>query len=88
MIYTIKNIADFCNVDYGFINRIIDSNELRPKIICGNANEKKGYSFYQLFIIQAFLEQISQKNLYFDFENEEISIIYESKINNYELPII
>ena len=88
MIYTINNIADFCNVDYGFINRIIDSNELRPKIICGNANEKKGYSFYQLFIIQAFLEQISQKNLYFDFENEEISIIYESKINNYELPII
>ena len=88
MIYTIKNIADFCNVDYGFINRIIDSNELRPKIICGNANEKKGYSFYQLFIIQAFLEQLSQKNLYFDFENEEISIIYESKINNYELPII
>lgn len=88
MIYTIKNIADFCNVDYGFIKRIIDSNELRPKIICGNANEKKGYSFYQLFIIQAFLEQLSQKNLYFDFENEEISIIYESKINNYELPII
>ena len=88
MIYTINNIADFCNVDYGFINRIIDSNELRPKIICGNANEKKGYSFYQLFIIQAFLEQLSQNNLHFDFENEEISIIYESKINNYELPII
>ena len=81
MIYTIKNIADFCNVDYGFIRRIIDSNELRPKIICGNANEKKGYSFYQLFIIQAFLEQLSQKNLYFDFENEEIYIINESKIN-------
>ena len=81
MIYTIKNIADFCNVDYGFIKRIIDSNELRPKIICGNANEKKGYSFYQLFIIQSLLEQISQNNLHFDFENEEISIIYESKIN-------
>lgn len=81
MIYTINNIADFCNVDYGFIKRIIDSNELRPKIICGNANEKKGYSFYQLFIIQAFLEQLSQKNLYFDFENEEIYTINESKIN-------
>ena len=81
MIYTIKNIADFCNVDYGFIKRIIDSNELRPKIICGNANEKKGYSFYQLFIIQSLLEQLSQNNLHFDFENEEISIIYESKIN-------
>lgn len=79
MIYTIKNIADFCNVDYGFIRRIIDSNELRPKIIYGN--EKKGYSFYQLFIIQAFLEQLSQKNLHFDFENEEIYIINESKIN-------
>jgi hypothetical protein len=77
MIYTIKNIADFCNVDYGFINRIIDSNELRPKLICG----KKGYSFYQLFIIQSFLEQLSQKNLHFDFENEEVYTIYESKIN-------
>lgn len=81
MIYTIKNIADFCNVDYGFIKRIIDSNELRPKIICGNANEKKGYNFYQLFIIQSLLEQLSQNNLHFDFENEEISIIYQSKIN-------
>jgi hypothetical protein len=81
MIYTIKNIADFCDVDYGFINRIIESNELRPKLICGNANEKKGYSFYQLFIIQAFLEQLSQNNLHFDFENEEIYTINESKLN-------
>jgi hypothetical protein len=79
MIYTIKNIADFCNVDYGFIHRIIDSNELRPKLIYGN--EKKGYSFYQLFIIQSLLEQLSQNNLHFDFENEEIYTINESKIN-------
>jgi hypothetical protein len=78
MIYTIKNIAEFCDVDFGFIRRIIDSNELRPKIICGN---KKGYSFYQLFIIQSFLEQISQNNLHFDFENEEVYTIYESKLN-------
>jgi hypothetical protein len=82
MIYTIKNIADFCNVDYGFIHRIIDSNELRPKLISG----KKGYSFYQLFIIQSFLEQLSQNNLHFDFENEEIYTINESKIN-YECSI-
>jgi hypothetical protein len=80
MIYTIKNIADFCDVDYGFIKRIIDSNELRPKMIYGNAN-KKGYNFYQLFIIQSFLEQLSQKNLHFDFENEEIYTINESKLN-------
>ena len=39
--YTIKNIADFCDVDYGFIRRIIDGNELRPSAIYGNANEKK-----------------------------------------------
>ena len=82
MIYTINNIADFCNVDYGFVRRIIESNELRPKLIRGN--EKKGYSFYQLFIIQAFLEQLSQNNLHFDFENEEIYTIYESKLNYYE----
>jgi hypothetical protein len=81
MIYTIKNIADFCNVDYGFITRVIDSNELRPKLIYGKANEKKGYSFYQLFIIQSFLEQLSQNNLHFDFENEEIYTINESKLN-------
>jgi hypothetical protein len=79
MIYTIKNIAEFCDVDFGFIRRIIDSNELRPKLIYGN--EKKGYSFYQLFIIQAFLEQLSQNNLHFDFENEEVYTIYESKLN-------
>lgn len=81
MIYTIKNIAEFCDVDFGFIRRIIESNELRPKLICGNANEKKGYSFYQLFIIQSFLEQLSQNNLYFNFENKEIYIIYQSKLN-------
>ena len=79
MIYTINNIADFSNVDYGFIRRIIESNELRPKLIRGI--EKKGYSFYQLFIIESFLEQLSQNNLYFDFENEEIYTIYESKLN-------
>jgi len=81
MIYTVRNIAEFCDVDFGFIRRIIDSNELRPKLICGNANEKKGYSFYQLFIIQFFLEQLSQNNLHFDFENEEIYTIYQSKLN-------
>jgi len=77
MIYTVRNIAEFCDVDYGFIKRIIDANELRPKLIC----EKKGYNFYQLFIIQSFLEQLSQKNLHFDFENEEVYTIYQSKLN-------
>jgi hypothetical protein len=77
MIYTVRNIADFCDVDFGFIRRIIDSNELRPKLICG----KKGYTFYQLFIIQSFLEQLSQNNLYFDFENKEVYTIYQSKLN-------
>jgi hypothetical protein len=81
MIYTIKNIADFCDVDYGFIRRIIDSNELRPKLICGNANEKKGYSFYQLYIIKELIEQLIQKDIYLDFENEEIYTIYQSKLN-------
>jgi hypothetical protein len=78
MIYTVRNIAEFCDVDFGFIRRIIDSNELRPKLIYGNS---KGYSFYQLFIIQSLLEQLSQNNLHFDFENEEIYTINESKIN-------
>jgi hypothetical protein len=81
MIYTVRNIAEFCDVDYGFINRIIDSNELRPKLICGNANEKKGYSFYQLYIIKELIEQLIQKDIYLDFENEEIYTIYESKLN-------
>jgi hypothetical protein len=81
MIYTIKNIADFCDVDYGFINRIIDSNELRPKLIYGNANEKKGYTFYQLYIIKELIEQLIQKDLYLDFENEEVYTIYQSKLN-------
>jgi len=79
MIYTIKNIADFCNVDYGFIHRIIDSNELRPKLICGN--EKKGYTFYQLYIIKELIEQLIQKDIYLDFENEEVYTIYQSKLN-------
>lgn len=81
MIYTVRNIADFCDVDYGFIHRIIDSNELRPKLIYGNANEKKGYTFYQLYIIKELIEQLIQKDIYLDFENEEVFTIYESKLN-------
>jgi hypothetical protein len=81
MIYTIKNIAEFCDVDFGFIRRIIDSNELRPKLICGNANEKKGYTFYQLYIIKELIEQLIQKDIYLDFENEEVYTIYQSKLN-------
>lgn len=80
MMYTINNIADFCDVDYGFICRIIDGNELRPSAIYGNGNEKKGYSFYQLFIIQQILEQLAQKEIFFDFENEEVYIIYQSNL--------
>jgi hypothetical protein len=81
MIYTVRNIAEFCDVDFGFIRRIIDSNELRPKIICGNANEKKGYTFYQLYIIKELIEQLIQKDIYLDFENEEVYTIYQSKLN-------
>ena len=80
MMYTIKNIADFCGVDYGFIRRIIEINELRPSPIYGNANEKKGYSFYQLYLIQQLLEQLAQKEFHFDFENEEIFMIKESNL--------
>lgn len=78
--YTIKNIADFCDVDYGFIRRIIEINEIRPSTIHGNANEKKGYTFYQLYIIQQLLEQLAQKEMFFDFENEEIFMIKESNL--------
>ena len=81
MIYTVRNIAEFCDVDFGFIRRIIDSNELRPKLICGNANEKKGYTFYQLYIIKELIEQLIQKDIYLDFENEEVYTIYQSKLN-------
>jgi hypothetical protein len=81
MIYTVRNIAEFCDVDFGFIRRIIDSNELRPKLIYGNANEKKGYTFYQLYIIKELIEQLIQKDIYLDFENEEVYTIYQSKLN-------
>lgn len=80
-LFSVKNIADFCNVDFGFIRRIIEVNEIRPKEVRGNANEKKGYTFYQLYVIQLFLEQLAQKDILFDFENEEVYTVYESKIN-------
>lgn len=54
MIYTIKNIAEFCDVDFGFIRRIIESNELRPKLICGNANEKKDIAFISYLLYSLF----------------------------------
>jgi len=85
MIYTIRNIADFCDVDFGFIRRIINANELRPKKIYGNANEKLGYSFHQINILKDLLEQISQKEIHLDFDNEEVYNLYHSKMNFLEL---
>jgi len=81
MTYTIRNISDFCDVDFGFVTRIINSNELRPTKIYGNANEKKGYSFYQMFIIKQFIEQLIQKDIFFDFDKEEVFTVYESRMN-------
>lgn len=82
MTYTIKNISNFCNVDYGFIKRIIDANELRPTATCGKHNEKKGYTFYQIYIIQSMLEQLMQRPIHLDFETEEVYTVYESKLNH------
>jgi len=79
MIYTVRNIADFCDVDFGFIRRILEVNEMRPSVIYGNANEKHGYTFYQLFLLRHSIEQLIQKNVF--FENEEIFLIKESKMN-------
>lgn len=54
---------------------------MRPSAIFGNANEKQGYTFYQLFLLQQTIEQLTQKDIFFDIENEEVFMIYESKIN-------
>lgn len=80
-IFTVRNIATFCDVDFGFIRRILDSNEMRPKVIFGNRNEKKGYSFYQLFLLKPILEQLIQKEINFDIDKEEVFLTYESKLN-------
>lgn len=81
MIYTVRNIADFCDVDFGFIRRILESNEMRPSAIWGNANEKHAYTFYQLFLLRQSIEQLIQRNVFFDNENEEVFMVFESKMN-------
>jgi len=85
MIYTIRNISNFCDIDFGFVRRIIDANELRPTKIYGNANEKLGYSFHQINIIKDLIEQLIQKDVYLDFDSEEVFTIYESQVNYLEL---
>lgn len=85
MIYTVRNVADFCDCDYAFIRRILENNEMRPSDIYGNANEKKGYTFYQVFLLQHCIRQLTWKNIIFDFENEEVFMIKESKMNYVEL---
>ena len=81
MIYTVRNIANFCDVDFGFIRRILEANEMRPSAIWGNANEKHGYTFYQLFLLKQTIEQLIQKTIFFDIENEEVFMVKESKMN-------
>jgi len=81
MTYTINNIANFCGVDYGYIERIIETYHLKPVPLYGLANLKKSYTFHQLLIIQNALHQISYYDLYFDLVNEEVFMIYGSSIN-------
>jgi hypothetical protein len=79
--YTIKTIANFLGVDYGYIERIIETYHLKPVPLYGLANLKKSYTFHQLLIIQNALQQISYYDLYFDLVNEEVFMIYSSSIN-------
>ena len=81
MTYTIKTIANFLNVDYGYIERIIETYHLKPVPLYALANLKKSYTFHQLLIIQNALQQISYYDLYFDIVNEEVFMIYSSSIN-------
>ena len=79
--YTIKTIANFLGVDYGYIERIIETYHLKASPLYGLANLKKSYTFHQLLIIQNALQQISYYDLYFDLVNEEVFMIYGSSIN-------
>jgi len=79
--YTINNIAYFCGVDYGTIERIVEGHGLNALPLYGLANLKKSYTFHQLLIIQNALQQISYYDLYFDIVNEEVFMIYGSQIN-------
>jgi hypothetical protein len=79
--YTIKTIANFLGVDYGYIERIIETYNLKPVPLYGLANLKKSYTFHQIFIIQKSLQQASNKQISFDLVNEEVFIIYQSKVN-------
>jgi hypothetical protein len=81
MTYTIKTIANFLGVDYGYIERIIETYHLKPVPLYGLSNLKKSYNFHQLLIIQNALQQISYYDLYFDIVNEEVFMIYSSSIN-------
>lgn len=84
MMYTVKTIANFLGVDYGYIERVIEAHHLNPVPLFGLANLKRGYTFYQLYLIQQSLEQVSRKNISFDIDEEEVFIIYGSKMNYYD----
>lgn len=76
--YTINDIADFLNVDRGFVRRIIESNDFRPTLKYG---KEFTYSFYQIMLLQPYLEQLGQMKINIDIENCEIYSILESKSN-------
>ena len=79
--YTIKTIANFLGVDNGYIERVIESHNLKPVPLYGPSNLKKSYNFHQLLIIQNALQQVCYYDLYFDIVNEEVFMIYGSSIN-------
>lgn len=77
-VYTVKEIANFCNVDTGFARRILDANEMRPRYVKRNL---KAYTFYQIFLLKPFLEQLAQREIHFDTEKQEVFFQFESKLN-------
>lgn len=86
MYYSIKNVINTLGITKTQFENILFPYQLMPLFYVGH-NFERYFSIYQIEILKEKLENKANCKLEFDYRNECINAVFESKINNLKLNI-